>query len=94
MAKGTPLKLVLVGPRAGQTVTLEGVKFVDGEAIVSSKNEEQIGMLEKYHNAHVEGSESHEAAVAEWADNPKAPKAAPSAPATPTTPDDKGKTKK
>lgn len=60
------MKLYLAGPRAGQSVTLQGLKFVSGIANVQPKNAAQISYFERYYQAYPEGSDELHRALEEF----------------------------
>lgn len=72
-------RVVLVGPRAGKTVELMGVKFERGVAVFPHEQPSDVGgaklkMLADYHNAHVENSKAHQEAQDAWEEAQTAPR--------------------
>ena len=64
----TKIKLVLVGPRAGQTIALNGLNFINGVANVMPTGDPApfFNYWASYYNAHPFGSDAYDEAVAQW----------------------------
>jgi hypothetical protein len=62
MAEPITLTLILVGPYAGKSITLNNRIFRGGECVLSGQPEQiwgAVNYLRNYYNAHIKGSKEH-----------------------------------
>ncbi len=69
MAHQVAIKLVLVGPRQGMNIVLQGREFVKGVHVLQGNPDILAGAVDYFgrcYNAHPEGSVAHKDALAQW----------------------------